>query len=292
MLYSLLALQVSLAVAAPPAKPPPGAEVVLEASAVLIPSLPSSVAEARRGFSRVRKELDVSYREAERYLAACAAELAAPPPAQITLPAAFGAEATVLSQFLFDQTFLDLEGALLERWNPWQSFLLRQGMAQPAEAQRMAEHMLLLSSSKAEVAERASPQAALSTLEILSDDPVRPGSSFLKIPRMVRWFEVVAVDRMEYGANTEFSRKAAAYADGQAPALAQAWSVLSAHLNASASALLDLDRTAPPTRDPGMRILRLQARINFMERFRSTLWFCQVVWAHMASQRVQTIHQM
>jgi len=34
------------------------------------------------------------------------------------------------------------------------------------------------------------------------------------------------------------------------------------------------------------------ARINFMERYRSTLWFCQVVWAHMASRNVLSIPQM
>jgi len=176
----------------------PGAVVALEAGAVRIPPLPASVAAARQGYSRARKDLEAAFREAERYLAACNRELAA-----------------------------------------------------------------------------------------MGD----PGTRFT-LPPNVKWVEVMAVDHMEYGAHTEFGKLATVYADTQAAILAEGWKPLTGHLDAGAAALLDLDRTAPPTSDPSLKALRLMARINFMERFRSTVWFCQVVWAHMASKKVLSIQQM
>ncbi|NTV75953.1 MAG: hypothetical protein HGA66_17340 [Holophaga sp.] len=270
----------------------PGKVVVLEAASTGIPPLPASVAEARKGYSRTRKELDASYREAERYLAACTRELAAlgQAGAQFTLPATLAGEARTLSGFLFDGAFLALEDPLLQRWNAWQTTLLRQGLDRPAEAQRMADSMRLLSSSKAEVTGRI--PAAGSTLEILCEDPAGKDRTVLRLPPNVRWVEVMAVDRMEYGANTDFGKLATDYADAQAALLAEAWKPLTAHLKNDAAALLDLDRKAPPTDDPALKALRLMARMNYMERFRSTLWFCQVVWAHMASKKVLSIQQM
>lgn len=271
---------------------PPGKVVVLEAATTGIPPLPASVAEARKDYARVRKDLDTAYREAGAYLAACSRDLAAlgRGGAPFTLPASLAGEAQTLSGFLFDGAFLALEDPLLQHWNAWQTTLLRQGMARPAEAQRMADSMRLLSSSKAEVTGRIPP--AGSTLEVLCEDPAGREHTVLRLPPNVRWVEVLAVDRMEYGANTEFGKLATTYADAQAAHLAEAWAPLTAHLKREAAALLDLDRTAPPTDEPALKALRLMARVNYMERFRSTLWFCQVVWAHMASKKVLSIQQM
>lgn len=49
---------------------------------------------------------------------------------------------------------------------------------------------------------------------------------------------------------------------------------LAQHLNESALRMLEFERNATPTQDPVIRILRLQAKINVLERFRSALWFC------------------
>ena len=292
MLAGVLLL-LALAHAPPPPPPRAGAEVRLEARAILVPALPHSVAEARKHYARVRKELDLTYREAEAYLTACSAELAAQgqPEGQITLPAAFAPEAKMLGRFLYDETYLALEDPLLDRWNTWQNRLLEAGMAQPAEAQRMADGMLLLSSSKTEVASRAvSPGQP--PLEILWEDPASAEITRLTLPRRVTFIEVLAVDRMPYNANTAWGQQASTFADAQGAQLEAAWQPLVEHLNREAAALLDLDRTAPPTQHRGLRALRLLARVNFMERFRSTLWFCQVVWAHMASERILPIRQM
>jgi hypothetical protein len=270
----------------------PGKVVVLEATATRIPPLPATVAEARKGFSRTIKDVEASYREAERYLAACSLELAAlgQAGAQFTIPAPMAGEAKTLSEFLFDGGFLALEAPVLQRWNAWQTTLLRQGLDRPDEAQRMADGMRLLSSSKAEVIGRVPP--AGSTLEVLCEDPTGLERTVLRLPPNVRWVEVMAVDRMRYEANTDFGKLATDYANAQAALIAEDWKPLTAHLATGAAALLDLDRTAPATKDPGLRALRLMARINFMERYRSTLWFCQVVWAHMASRNVLSIPQM
>jgi hypothetical protein len=268
--------------------------VVLESRAIVVPPLPTSIAQARREFSRVRKELEAAFREAERYRTVCKAELAAQggTGGALVIPAAHGVEARALAPFLFDETFLALEAPVLERWNPWQTTLLRLGLDEPSEGQRLAEHMLLLSTSKAEVDRSSHPDPEAPSLEIQSDDPVHPESTFLPFASRVALFEVVAVDRMAYGANTEFAQKATRFADQQAPGLAESWEKLSAHLNQSAGILLGLDRTAVPTKEPALATLRLRARVNFMERFRSTLWLCQVIWAHMASQKILPIQDM
>ena len=290
MLLPAVLLLGALGQAPPP--PRPGAEVALEARAIVIPGLPASITEARRNYGSARRELENSYREAERYLAACAADRAAlgQPEAQITIPPAFAGEAKTLGQFLYDETYLALEEPVLDRWNTWQNTLLSQGMAQPREAQRMADTMRLLSSSKTEVAGRAYLNPGQAPFVVLWEDA--SGQASLTLPRRTALIEILALDRLGYSANTEFGQQATAYANDQAAKLAHTWAPLTSHLNRGASALLDLDRTAVPTRDPGMRALRLLARIHFMERFRSTLWFCQVVWAHMASERILTIRQM
>jgi hypothetical protein len=289
----LLAPVLVMQVAAPPGMPP-RAEVMLEGRAIVVPALPTSIAQARREFSRVRKDLEAAFREAERYRTTCKAELAAQEggAGDLVIPAAHAAEARALAPFLFDEEFLALEAPVLERWNPWQTTLLRLGLDEPGEGQRIAEHMLLLSTSKAEVAESSHPGAEAPSLEIRSDDPVHPESTFLHFSTRVALFELVAVDRMAYGANTEFARKATTFADQQAPGLAESWVKLSGHLNQSAGVLLGLDRAAAPSKDPAMVSQRLRARVNFMERFRSTLWLCQVIWAHMASQKILPIQDM
>jgi len=288
MLIPAVLLLAALGSAPPGSKA--GAGVVLEARAVVIPPLPHSVAEARKHYARVRKVLEASYRDSEAYLAACNQELAAPVEARITIPLAFAAEARNLGHYLYDATYLTLEEPLLDRWNAWQNALLAQGMAEPREAQRTADSMLLLSSSKPEILGRA--RSGQTPLEVVCEDPASPDPVILTLPRRVSFIEVLAMDRMIYGANTDFGERAKAFADQQAALLAEDWEPLTTHLNSGALALLELDRTAVPTRDPGIRALRLLARIHFMERFRSTLWFCQVVWAHLASERILPIRQM
>lgn len=288
----LAALLLALPGPPPQVPPPPKGEVTLEARAVVIPPLPTTVAQAEREYGKVRKELEASYRDAERYLSACNTELAGlgPPESRLTISASAAGEAKLLAGFLFDGAFLSLEDPLMERWNGWQSTLLSLGLDLPDEGERLAHNMMLLSSSKTEVVGRVTKIPT--TLELLMEDPDNPDGTLMTLPRRVNWVEVVAVSRMNYGAHTEFGRQARSLADTQAGKLARDWAPLTAHLNAGAKALLDFDRTAPPTADPSLKTLRVLARINFMERFRSTLWFCQVVWAHMASEKVLPIRLM
>lgn len=264
----------------------PGAEVSLEARPIEIPQLPASLEEARSKGSRVRRSILAAHQEAERYLEACSADLAALAPAEgaLVLRPENAAEARVLASYVYDERFLNLEAPLLDRWNAWQTALLSAAMADPAEADRVSAGMRLLSSSKTEVRDRA--LAGERPLEITWE------GGALRLPRRVTWIEVMALERFPYGAHTAFGKRTSALANEQAPPMAEGWAALTRHLNTGAAALLDLDRTAQPTADAGLKALRLMARIAFMERFRSTLWFCQVVWAHMASDRIQSLQQM
>ena len=68
----------------------------------------------------------------------------------------------------------------------------------------------------------------------------------------------------------------------RAPKLATTWVPFAAYLHDCALKLNDLERQAPPDPDAGLRSLKAHAKLHFLERYRSALWFSSVVWARMA----------
>lgn len=277
--------------AQPPLPKAPVEQVVVQARALEIPLLPRSPEEAQRDFLKVQQDFLYAFQETGRMLAGAmeAWKLTGWSGARIVLSPADEPEAQEWAPFLYDRTHLALEEPVLARWNDWQSVLMQRGMAVD---RRMAGKLLLLSGGKREVVGWIGMDRDSTELDVVVEGPQRPARLILAVRPKAVWVEVMAVDRMDYRARTAFAQEASAYAQAQAGVLSGAWEPLARHLNSSARTLMDLDQACPPTKDPGLQALRLRARIHFLERFRNTLWFAQVVWAHMASRKIQTFTQL
>lgn len=245
----------------PPAKPF-GAEIVLQDRAIELPLLPERIDEARTGYTRMRPRIEIALQDLEGDLAGLYAALApeGPSAAYYQIPTETTAEVRILASMLWDAPCLAMEDAVFDEWVRWQTRLLRYGLSLPSGGSAITSRMVLL---------------GIKRNEMRSEDR-----------RDLPWpfFDLLAVNGLDYQGRNAMARGAVTLADAQAPQLAHAWKPLAQHLNESALRMLEFERTAPTTRDPALRILRLQAKINVLERFRSALWFCQLAWAHMASE--------
>jgi hypothetical protein len=72
-------------------------------------------------------------------------------------------------------------------------------------------------------------------------------------------------------------------ANMKAPQLAKAWIPFVEHLDACALKMAELDHPSTPFQEEDLQRLHLQAKVRFLERCRSGLWFCQLVWARMTT---------
>ena len=256
--------------------------VAVEAGLIELPPLPASPAEARRNF-RARRP-DKALAEVEGMLRALYREARTRPMAQpLRVPARHAEEAAFLASLLTDPEHAHLEERVQDLWNAWQSALADRGLADPEMGQDLARRVRLLSARKRDVASHARAGGGDSYFEILHEDR-EPDRIVASGALRVVLSELMAVDGLEYGGNRDFEKWGRGLAERMAPRLAEAWTPLARHLNARARTLLDYDRDARPTADPAILALRIEAKIAFLERFRSALWFSGLAWAHLASR--------
>jgi hypothetical protein len=239
----------------------PGIEIVIQDRAIELPLLPEGVEQARAGFVKIRPDITTALQDLERDLEGIYAALAREGPSTTfyRTPSNPTAEGHFLASMLEDDACLALEDAVFDEWVHWQTRLLRYGLSLPSGGSEITSRMVLL---------------AVKRNELRSQDRS-------DLPRP--FFDLLAVDGLDYTRWGSLARGASGLANTQAPQLARAWKPLAQHLNETALKMLEFERTAAPTQDSTFRILRLQAKLNMLERFRSALWFCQLVWAHMAS---------
>ncbi len=235
-------------------------EVAVQARAIELPPLPSSLGEARREFPKVQPRITAAIQDLEHDLTGLYATLAAEGPSATSyrLPAATTDEVRFLAASLRDDTHVAMEETVHDGWNRWQTQLLSHGLALPKGGSAITSRMVLLAFQRNEL--RALEQGQTWPL-----------------------FDLVAVNGLDYRSRSMGIPQAAALAEAHALQLARTWEPLAQRLKASAAGMLEFERNAPETQDAALRLLRLQAKINVLERFRSSLWFCQMVWAHMAS---------
>lgn len=247
----------------------PGGEVPVQARAIQLPPVPDSLEAARTGQARIRPALATSLRELEADLDRLYGQLGDDPPV-IRLNTAVTAEILALESLLEDPEHEALRQAVFDRWNAWQTALLQCGLEHPMEASAVTSRLSL----------QAFPRFERNTRVLRAREaPPAPGPpSASSRPNT----EFLSIGRMNYSSFSALGRQARKVAQPQARELALLWAALAEHLNARALAFLNLDKEA--TADPALRALRLRAKINFLERFRATLWLCQLVWAHMTSE--------
>ena len=257
----LLAWLTSAQPGLPLPQPPSGErEVAIQAHVLELPLLPSSLAEGHAAYPKMQAQLAITSREVEQDLIELYASLRTEGPSGAIPcgPLDDSEESRTLALCLQDDVHLALEEAAFDEWIQWQTQLLQQGLALTKGGSAITSRMVLLAFQRHELR------------------PRQQGQSY-------PLFDLVAVNGLDYQSRAPGIPEAAALANLRAPRLAQAWSPLARHFNTRALSLLDLERAAPNPQDPALRLLRLQAKINVLERFRASLWFCQMVWAHVAS---------
>lgn len=72
-------------------------------------------------------------------------------------------------------------------------------------------------------------------------------------------------------------------ANRKAPQMADAWAPFSEHLQACARKMAFLDHSPTSFQGEDLQRLRLRAKISLLERYRSGMSFCQMVWARMTA---------
>jgi len=252
--------------------------VQVQARALRLPDLPADTAQARTGYPAIRQEIELSVGELGQDLTVLRTGTAFDFPVEVRVTPQTATEALFLLQTLSDEEFLDARGAVLEQWNAWQTDLLKVGLADAREGSSITSNMELLPAG-----------IPLFIPEDLGGDEccrIVFGRSHKEERLFTRQdlFELVAISRAPYQRPTALGKAAAQLATTHAPQLQAIWKTLMEHLNASALHWLDYEQNLVPTENPGLETLRRQSRIHVLERFRSALWLCQVIWAHMASE--------
>jgi len=256
-----LGLILMLPALSPPREKAPGLEITIQDRAIELPSLPESVEEARAGYKSMRPRLAEALQNLERDLRELRATLAQGGPSArfYRIPSEATPEVKFLATMLQDESSQAMEAAVVDEWLHWQTFLLRFGLGRSVGGSAITSRMVLLSHKHNELRSQD-----------LSSQP---------------WpfFDLLAVDGLDYESRGDLTKGAAALANLHAPRLAAAWRPWARHLNEVALQMLEFERSAAPSPDPALRTLRLQAKLNVLERFRSALWFCRMAWAHLAS---------
>jgi hypothetical protein len=249
----------------------PGLEVAVQGRAIPLPAVPDSIEAARSGQARIRPALAAAIAELERDLQVLYGQGGADPAPVIRLSLPVPEEVLILERLLEDPEHGQLRRTVFEHWNAWQTALLQCGLEDGLEGSAIIAQMSL----------QAFPHNELRTRLLLPREAA-PGPQPASVGRSPN-IEFLSIGRMNYSVLSPLGRRARKLALPHARKLAQAWTALAEHLNLRALEYLNLDRDPAGAVDPALRALRLRAKINFLERFRSTLWFCDLIWAHMAS---------
>lgn len=267
----------------------PEALVVLEDRTIGLPPLPMNGGQGRKQFKVIHAQI----KTAQHDLTLSLQGLYGKPEAttvlggDLSVPEASEAEGAALVAVLMDADQAKLELAFSEVWKGWQAALVESGLAKPIKVRKGKEGP---SSPLFEEARKL----AKDTLKAMSRQPKK------RISRLDASFNVENVDlypdvthymtRDEYQGDQKIehdlyvAQNSLAVANELIPALSKTWNPLVDHLNQRARRLADLEQAATPTSDPILNALRVQTKIAFLERFRTALWYCDLVWSQVASE--------
>jgi hypothetical protein len=282
------------------ATPPktPTAEVIISGGLLSLPYLPANADEARQGNTKVQLDLQKGISDIEAHLKSLYPLLAQEPPLgpSLGVPKDQAQEAKFFASILNDEAAATMEDRLLEMWNTWQAALTKSGVAEsvgkPAAVQESAKAEAKSADLTMELRRTNRPAEMVKgdkayVYGLNWTQPVIKHSSVLKF-RRVEW-KTIGFDNQNHQVSHERAQKARVHAVAtkqQALELAPLWNPLAGHLNAQAKTLMDYERPSAGALPPSMKVLRLQGKIRFLERYRQVMWVCGVFWAQMASSDV------
>lgn len=282
----LLSSLLFLPAAEPPKPPnPPSKEVVIQDRAILIPQVPASVKQANAEYGRIGPMIATGILDLDKELILLLDSDSKLKAIQATIrirPSEREA-AAFFGTILKDDHYVHLLVPAIKAWNEWQSLLLGTGLTTREPQALATPHGL--SHEDAAVQTRLKRQKQMSEnylqeerdlMRIEATDPISGGFD----PYAFRFLMETTTD---HESRVSTSIRLMTVANKKAPQLAQAWNPLVDHLNACAIKLADLDLLASPNPSEGFARLKRLAKIRFLERFRSAMWFSSAVWARMAS---------
>ena len=295
-MFACACLVLALHPSAPPRVPPapPTSEVTVSERIIQLPSLPENIEKAHAEFGPIRSGLTEGLQDLERTLI----KLYACPEAGIPLPASFKAsrsqaeELRFLASVVNEARYRDLEEPVTKAWEEWKAVLVENNLAQPTQvattpipppAARKRESAELQMRMKG--MEQCEETLVMEYKELIDTFTRKnTGGKRKGIEKTdFKSLNAVITARSDFENRIITSRALAVTANRHAPSLSKAWIPLAARLNADALQLANLEASQKHSSDAGLQALEVQARISFLERFRSALWLSSVIWAGMTT---------
>ncbi len=266
----------------------PEATVTVQDRALEIPALPRDVAQARGAFKATHAQIQAAQQDLAEYLRILYArpEARQALSADLSVPEAFAGEGVVLLNLLQDTRYAQLESAYAEVWKGWQAGLVEGGLSTRvnATAKAGASH-----SAAYEGARRKALEVIAARKRLGGEDGDTAHASY-NVENVDLFGDGTERNTADEQRVIEKMRRSVAVAQmGQAvsnslmPTLAETWDPLVAHLGAQVRRVGELEAGAVATTDPTVALLRLQAKIAILERFRAALWYCDLVWCQIAA---------
>jgi hypothetical protein len=307
----------------PPTGAPPtvvakaaGASVAVVDRPISLPPLPRDGEQGHAQFKTIHGQIGDAMADLNRALPALYArpEGQNPLPPTLAIPPEDTAEATVLLDLVHGQEYARLERAYLDTWRGWQAALVEGGIAQPIQASEgtaapdSKEYLVAKERAQrvmGEPSRRFGPGNRLDA-SITRQEHKRGLASKLNAGYLDDLEQPPSKTSSKsgttYGSDSDdlweldelrgfiknenavlTSLKEQAVAGDLLGLLSETWTPLMDHLNTSAKQLLDQERSLDPSRTAALEALRIHARLAMLERFRKSLWYCDLVWCQVAS---------
>ena len=261
---------------------PAALEVAVQSQPLQIPRIPASVSEARSGYRKTQREIQVTMAEMEQDATTLCLESTPDEPrflAGLQIPEEACPEARMLVGMLSDEAVDQARNEVNGCWMDWTMDLLRIGLSDP-------DGRILTSNWEAGI-----PYVPrfVCPIRFIHNDGTYCRVQFqdthetwdLKLEGMGAHSGVA---RVPYRKHSPLAKAALRVSEFYAPTLQGHWDTLREEMDASALEWLEIERGLQPTRNPDLVALRRLVKFQFLERYRSALWFCYIIWAHMASQ--------
>ncbi len=262
--------------------PPPAVAVQVQSRIIRLREVPERVDQARSAAGQVEPQLVRDAEDLDQMLAALSQEARALPPLPVSwkVRRADAAEAQFLVGLVDDTTYLELRKEVEATWSAWMAITqeslssettrtLKPSALRDQVAQRALQRRQLLAQSNP----RVEREWAANLAEMMKG--VTGGRTFL---------EMESRTSAHHGAHTTRLEQSIVLRNTLAPSLTVPWKAMADHLNRSVETLSGLEKADAGTASPELKALRVLAKRRLLERFRSAVFQCHVVWAHMASR--------
>jgi hypothetical protein len=267
-----------------PQPKPAAAVVAMEARSIILPALPADGAQGRARFRETHGRIQDTQKDLDgALLALYARPEAARSLRGLAVPEEALAEGRELLEILKDTEHARLEKDFADTWRGWQAALVEGALAPAGKAPAAP------ASPRFEAARETARKVVRETARTLGTPADRLDASYnvenanLYTSLGQLQSEEQRVTDRGVEASVTVARRTLTVANKLIPELAAAWQPMVAHLNAQAVRLIDLEQRARTSPGGPLGDLRVQARIAYLERFRTALWYCDLVWAQVAS---------